>query len=201
MKTSPKLIAIHGLKGSGKDLTASMLRKYVPNSLKFAFGDRLKQMCSVAWDVPLGNFHDETLKEKPLPNGLTPRAMMTGLQGPVKDAFGDDFFAAILREAWAKAKALELSLIVTDLRFPVEMAICRELGASVLKVDRPNNPLYSNFSHVSERGLPVRESDFLLLNPEDKFYLIRQVRAVVEEIWGDDALKSYPFTNAEASEF
>lgn len=201
MQQPPKLIAIHGLKGSGKNLTAKMLMKYALNSDAFAFGDRLKSICSATWNVPLSSFHDEALKEKPIHGTMTPRAMMTRMQSPIKQAFGNEFFADFLRPAWANSLKNKRHLIVTDLRFPVELQVCRSLGALVIHVQRPATGLYEPSNHVSEHGLPLADIDRLLDNSRDKPYLLQQVRNVVKDLWGPAALHAYPFTSTDCIEF
>jgi hypothetical protein len=201
MQQPPKLIAIHGLKGSGKDLTAKILRKYVLNSDGFAFGTRLKQICSVAWDVPLSKFHSEYDKERTLDYGLSPRDMMTRIQGPLKAEFGEDFFAKSLREAWKASLIARNTLVVTDLRFPVELQLCRDLGAVVVHVQRPPSGLYTPSVHASEQGLPIGPVDTVLDNSKDRAHLMLQVRVLVLRLWGANALHSYPFVDSDCVEF
>lgn len=204
MQKPPKLIAIHGLKGSGKDLTATMLKKFALNSNTFSFGDKLKSICVAATGISPIHFYDETLKEKPClsPSGAqyTPRNVMTSMQGPLKEVFGDDFFARDVVGEWAVCLKSGRNLIVTDLRFPVELAVLRDLGAHVLHVHRPVST-YSDFSHVSEKGLPLWGFDYLLQNSGDKASLLQEVRTYVQYLWGPDALHAYPFVPSEIVEF
>lgn len=201
MKHPSKLIAIHGLKGSGKDLTASMLQKYILNSERFAFGDKLKRICSVAFDVPLNYFHDEAMKERGVSEWGTPRGLTMQVADTFRSHFGDDFFAHDLRSAWAKAQANGKSLIVTDLRFPVELRTCRKLGAVVVHVQRPATGLYSPSTHSSEAGLPLDYLDSLICNTGTKSMLLAQVRQLICVVWGPEALKEYPFVDQNCFEF
>lgn len=201
MQQPPKLIAIHGLKGSGKDLTAKMLKKYALNSDTFAFGDKLKRICVAATGIPLLWFYDEALKEAIHEFGLSPRVVMTQMQGPLKDLFGDDFFAIDVVKAWRLSQQKNSSLIVTDLRYQVELKVLRDLGAEVLHVQRPDTGMYTGFTHSSEQGLPLSDLDRLLDNSRDKPYLMQQVRNVVKDLWGASALHAYPFHASDCSEF
>lgn len=152
MDYTPKLIALHGLKGSGKDLAARIIQSYVLNSQTFAFATKLKQICATAWDVSLVNFNDETLNELIISGkDLSPRSMMTYMQGALKEAFGNDVFAKGLVPAWSKALSAGKTLIVTDLRFDVELEVCRNLGALVVHVQRIQmtcTPLQTTFPRV-----------------------------------------------------
>jgi len=186
MSVHPKLIALHGAKGAGKDLVGTYLRRLSFDAQFFAFGTRLKAICSVAFDVPMTHFVLDSLKEKPLPNGLTPREIMTRMQGPLKQEFGDDFFAAPLRAAWDNARRVGHHLIVTDLRFPVELRLCRDLDARVIHVLRPDNNLYAPSDHVSEAGLPLGACDLTILNSSTKADLWRVCQDVALRIYGED---------------
>lgn len=198
MQHPPKLIAIHGLKGSGKDLTASMLMRYVENSIEFSFGRKLKKICAEAFELPLHVFYSEELKETPtVRDGLSPRQMMTGMDKPLKDAFGQNFFAKSLIRVWEDALRHDQTLVVSDLRFPVERDVCDRLGALVVHIQRPPTGLYSDFSHASEAGLPVMPGDFVIDNSSDRTNLLMQVRSLVLHIWGSDALRRYPFVPPE----
>lgn len=202
MDYTPKLIALHGLKGSGKDLTARIIQSYVLNSQTFAFATKLKQICATAWDVSLVNFNDETLKERIISGkDLSPRSMMTSMQGALKEAFGNDVFAKDLAPAWSKALSAGKTLIVTDLRFDVELEVCRNLGALVVHVQRDSNDLYTPSDHVSERGLPLEGRYKVLMNSGDQIYLLHQVRGLIEYVWGRDALRAYPFVPSDLSRF
>lgn len=60
-----KVIGINGWKKSGKDTVALyLIEKY--GAFRTAFADPLKHMCANEYDVPLENFFDQDLKEKPL---------------------------------------------------------------------------------------------------------------------------------------
>ena len=202
MQQPPKLIAIHGLKGSGKDLTAKMLRKYAINSDTFAFADKLKKVCSVAWGVPIDHFYSDTLKEVEVRGtGMSPRTMMTSLSDVIKGRYGEGFFVDEVAYRWREALQDRRHLIVTDLRFPFEAARLRDLGAIVIHVERPGNTLYSASTHASEHGLHKRDHDPVIDNSRDKAYLMQQVRNIVRIIWGEAALHSYPFNPTEVVEF
>lgn len=202
MQYPPKLIGLHGLKGSGKDLSAAMIRKYASNSRCFAFADKLKRMCSVAWSVPLESFYSVALKEEVIPRvGLSPREMMTSMQDVIKARYGEDFFVGEVVGAWEAALRARDSLLVTDLRFHVELQRLREIGAVVVHIGREDKALYRPSTHVSEAGLSGTRWDYVIHNHGDKNYLLRQIRGLVCSIWGEDSLKAYPFIPEEIVEF
>jgi len=60
---SRRILAVSGLKGSGKDAMAEYLSE---GYTRLSFADLLKEMTSKTYGVPLKHFHDQTLKEQPL---------------------------------------------------------------------------------------------------------------------------------------
>ena len=93
MKT---LIAVHGKKGVGKDTFVRMFLEEIAQNKSYvvlAFADKLKDMCSVTFDVPRSVFDDQELKEKVIDrHGMSPRDMMKTLSDVVKAQYGEDFF-------------------------------------------------------------------------------------------------------------
>lgn len=57
------IIGISGRAGAGKDTVADIfIRKF--GFTRVSFADSLKEVCSVAFDIPLQTFHDVNLKDK-----------------------------------------------------------------------------------------------------------------------------------------
>eukprot|EP00514_Thraustochytrium_sp_LLF1b_P000487 CAMPEP_0184521990 /NCGR_PEP_ID=MMETSP0198_2-20121128/8024_1 /TAXON_ID=1112570 /ORGANISM="Thraustochytrium sp., Strain LLF1b" /LENGTH=100 /DNA_ID=CAMNT_0026912749 /DNA_START=1 /DNA_END=299 /DNA_ORIENTATION=+ len=59
-----KIVALTGLKGSGKDTFASGLE--LPSFVHLATADHLKEKASQVFGVPLFHFHNRGLKDGPL---------------------------------------------------------------------------------------------------------------------------------------
>jgi hypothetical protein len=63
---SKVIISLVGVKRSGKSTTASLLEYLLPEANNIAIADKLKQVCSSAFDLDLIYFNSQDLKEQPL---------------------------------------------------------------------------------------------------------------------------------------
>lgn len=146
-----KIIAITGLKGSGKDTIANIICKYDNSFKTIAFADKLKDICAVMfnWNREMlsGRFPESReWREKPDPfwsNELglefTPRKALTTV--------GTDLIrGTILAHIWdiAVKKEIidhpELNYIITDCRFANELYMIKSLNGIVIQVERGNKP-------------------------------------------------------------
>ena len=70
------LIGIHGHAGVGKDTAANFICNTYKNHYIESFAGPLKEAASIAFGIPLENFHDKDLKEETDENwGVSPRAI------------------------------------------------------------------------------------------------------------------------------
>ena len=132
-----RLIALCGLKGSGKSSAASVLAEALP-AARVRFAGPLKDMLRT-----LGLNDEEiegSLKEEPSPKlcGQTPRhAMVTLGTEWGRQMIGEDIWV----EAWKRAVRPHLErgvdILTEDLRFPNEYEAVRSLGGIVVRVTRP----------------------------------------------------------------
>lgn len=157
------LIGVTGAKGSGKDTFAEPFIQAGFKRTKVAGG--LKEMLSslyryAGYDQDMIDRKLEgSLKEKKCNLlGCTPRlAMQTlGTEWRLRDLRNPSLWT----DVWAGKTAELLSegypVICTDIRFDVELDRLRELGGTLIRVDRPG--ISSEDSHTSETemlGLPV----------------------------------------------
>jgi len=199
---NPMLLGIHGLKGSGKDTVADMLGRYLLDHRKFSFGDRLKRICSEAFDVPLTVFYQVALKEDVYgATGRTPRSMMTSMSDALKNQYGDGFFAKDLPAYWYLCKSKGFDLLVTDVRHDVEASVLATCGGTMLHVLRPGSSLYQDFSHISEGGLKINVHDHVIHNDGTKLELLLKVREFLLKWKGPNALDLYPYVPNDAFGF
>ena len=72
-----KIVAFVGLKGSGKDASADLLKKAKRSKGKVSFAKPLKEICSKVFKIPMNYFEQVELKEKKLETSvsLTPRIL------------------------------------------------------------------------------------------------------------------------------
>ena len=156
-----KIIAITGLKGSGKDTTADYIIKQYPNWEKDSFAGTLKDAVSVifGWDRKMlagetpedreiRETRDEYWSEK-FGYEITPRIILQQL--------GTDCLRNHLhKNIWVdslekKVRNTDKNIIITDCRFKNEIEMLKNLGAFFVRVERPPFPQW--FNKVGELNL------------------------------------------------
>lgn len=151
---TPIVVGISGYAGSGKDTLAQSL-SLSQGFVCTAFADKLKEVLSDIYDVPLEYFHERHLKNVPHPNlnGKTPRE--------AAQCIGTEAFRNMMdpmtwvNYAIRKAKgflASGLSVVITDVRFPEEVAAIRQFENNYL-VGLVREGCES-YAHESERHIP-----------------------------------------------
>lgn len=146
-----KLIALCGAAGAGKDTVADMLP-----ARKLAFADALYREVAEAWGVEQHVLRCRETKEKPLdalalfrcaddsfvveshladPWGVarSPRQILQWW-GDYRRAQDPDYFVNATAQHIAKGLG---PLVITDVRFPNEAALVRQLGGQLWQIRRP----------------------------------------------------------------
>ena len=146
---SPLIIALGGLKRSGKDTFAGILAaaaKSRPNLTphRIAFAEPLRRAAAAAYDVPVVEFSDDQIKDVVHPDwGITRRQMLINV-GEAMRGVDADHWTKLLRRgidsfemATANYTPTQRPLhIVTDLRRPNEAKALLDLGATLVLVVR-----------------------------------------------------------------
>lgn len=189
-----KVIAITGLKGSGKDTIASIICKHDNSFKTIAFADRLKDVCALLfnWEREMlsGRFvESREWREKPdefwtkeLGVEFTPRKALTSV--------GTDIIrGTIFNNIWdiiVKKEILDhpnTNFVITDCRFANEIQMVKSLNGIIVQVERGEKPSWWNIAekyNLGELGIeePVElkaihasEKDWIgINNPEHIFY-------------------------------
>ena len=189
-----KVIAITGLKGSGKDTIASIICKHDNSFKTIAFADRLKDVCALLfnWEREMlsGRFvESREWREKPdefwtkeLGVEFTPRKALTSV--------GTDIIrGTIFNNIWdiiVKKEILDnpnTNFVITDCRFANEIRMVKSLNGIIVQVERGEKPSWWNIAekyNLGELGIeePVElkpihasEKDWIgINNPEHIFY-------------------------------
>lgn len=174
------LFGLIGRKHSGKDSVANIIRDATPvdtKVLRFAFADRLKNVCSQMFAFPDNTyFHDQTKKEVVHPeySHMTPREIMQWFgTDVVRKELGEDFWIDRLKIEMNKAieqysQTYEnITILITDVRFKNEARFLEEFTRGVtgwetlmLYVDADERlPPMDPDAHISETGVyDVRDS-------------------------------------------
>ena len=174
--TTSSLIAFCGPKFAGKTTAAKALP---PGYMPYAFANPIRAMLRVL-GVPEANLTDPALKEVPMPQfgGKSAREMMQSLG----TEWGRAHVAPTLWLDRARDKITERlaaggCVVIDDLRFPNEAAIVRELGGTVIAIDRPG--FCHSEGHASEAGIPVHLVDATVTNGTDKASFEAHIHAML----------------------
>lgn len=189
-----RIIAITGLKGSGKDTIAEIICKHDSSFIPLAFADRLKDIVALmfTWnrDMLSGRFPESReWREKPdefwskeLGIDFTPRKALTTV--------GTDLIrGTILEHIWdiiVKKKIIDnpmTNFVITDCRFLNEISVLKSLEAEIIEVQRGELPAWWNIAksyNLGEFGIDLpkelksihpSERDWIGINdPEHIFY-------------------------------
>ena len=189
-----KIIAITGLKNSGKDSIANIICKYDSSFRTLAFADKLKDIAALmfGWDRDMlsGRFPESReWRERPdefwskeLGIEFTPRRALTSI--------GTDLTrGTFLEHIWdiiVKKKILDnpdTNFVITDCRFKNEIAVLHSLGARIVEVQRGELPAWyhdakryhQNFLSMcmpeSLKDIHLSERDWIGINePEHVFH-------------------------------
>lgn len=193
-----KIIAIHGLIGHGKDTLGIALSKAIRSTKgynvynrRFAFTVKLN--VSNLTGIPLEVVDDTSYQEeifdftREQKNTFLPEwnlYLREVLQKYATEAVRN----TIHKDAWIIALQHQLSnhdkndvFIITDLRFPNEVAWLKEQGATLIKIIRPAEGSSPVVTHESEMGLDNALFDFIVTNDKDIRHLEDIALKIVNE--------------------
>jgi len=181
-----QIIGIAGKKYSGKDTLGNyLIEKY--NYQGIAYASALKDVCR-----DIFGFNDEQLygdKKEVVDEfwNKTPREL---LQFIGTDLFREHFHECIPnigKEIWiqvVKRKILntlknnpETKFVITDVRFPNEAQLVKDLGGTIIKLirDLPNSD-----QHASETSIDDIDANFNIYNNETKNHLFQHIDYILQ---------------------
>ena len=179
------LIGITGRARAGKDTAARYLAEQF-NMAHRAFAHPLKLITSVLAGEPLGNFHDDVLKEQHCPAlGMTRRKAMQ-LVGTemVRKHFGPDVWSRLLIDKWRSHGCPPT--VVSDVRFNNEAQAIRAAGGVIVRITRPGEGLVGEAAtHESEQGVSNYLVDFDIPNNGSRaelFCHLSELMAILEGV-------------------
>lgn len=181
-----RLIGITGRAWSGKDTVATLLQERRPGVGRAAFADALKAEAAAAFSADLKLFTDPALKEQPSRQlaavrcsdpgfarylgtlawfgELRPRVIMQQW-GDWRRAADPDYWVRMLAITVDTARGLGfLTFVVTDVRYPNELAWLRGAGGALWRVERPGLKPLSG--HSSEWALHDAPADVTITNDD-----------------------------------
>ena len=170
------LIGFCGKKRSGKDTSANILiEKY--NFKKYAFADALKDACKTIFlfsDEQVNGSKKEVVDKR---WGVSPREVFQKFGTdmfrnnidkyiPQLENVKDDFWVYRFKLWYEKIKKKHpyQNIVITDVRFPNEAKIIKELGGYIIKINRPVFRKKKEDNHISEQHIKTIRSDYEIYN-------------------------------------
>lgn len=173
-----KIIAITGLKGSGK----TEISKYLVSHYAFeriSFADPLKEMLRTMGLTYEQLWGQEKEISSTLLEGATPRHAMQTLG----TEWGRNLIAYDLwSNVWKNKVEHTMSnrIVTDDMRFRNEATMVKNLGGHIITVERPGQE--SKDTHISETETNTVLCDFKIINDGSIFMLKASVDKVMEKI-------------------
>ena len=142
------IIAICGLKGSGKDTISNyFVKKY--GFIKLHFGGILKDVCSIMFNWPRHLLEGDTVESrkfreiedkwwsKKLGFKITPRIALQKIGTDVlRNHFNNDIWSLIIEKKINDLSSKGNNIIIADCRFQNEIKMLRSYGAKIIAVYR-----------------------------------------------------------------
>ncbi len=202
-----KIIAFCGLTQSGKDTAAEGL--YELGYTKSSFAQKLKEVIADVYQVPIEWMNDTILKNTPCKElwGKTPRDILQPVategfrEGGHPDTWVNYLHAKLAMQEKYKNLESEFFLSITDIRFPNEARMLRDIGASLVWIRNPHAIAGTHASESQVESVGKEFADFTIDN--DKTLLtIPELHATVQNIAAKvksvDLTKYDPFKNITA---
>lgn len=169
-----KIIGICGLKNSGKDTIGDIICKHDDSFVKMSFADTLKDITAIlmGWDRELlqgSTIESREWREKAddywsdkFGKMITPRIILQELGTNVlRNQFLQSIWVDSLQK---KLMEMDKNVVITDVRFPNEIDMIKELGGTIYRVERGDLPkwfrkvenhfnIWNNLSYKQSIGL------------------------------------------------
>ena len=178
-----KLIALSGLKQSGKSMASAILSER-HQFVRTAFADPLKRMMQQIPGITMRHTHGD-LKETPMQvlGGKTTRQAMETLGSDWRDTVCTNLWTNIWRENIRQQGYQRV--VVDDLRFPHEVDLVRSLGGLVVFINRQEATDYAAKHGLSdvEAGIPLLDRDFIIDNNGSKEDLTKELDFIVKDVF------------------
>jgi energy-coupling factor transporter ATP-binding protein EcfA2 len=162
----PKIIALTGAKGCGKDTTARILHEAYHESGKrrvrpIAFADPIKHEVMRIFGLPLIADYDAFKRSTLNYNGGTIQGRQVVREiGMMMRRYDVNQFVEYVDDKIQQDP--DAIWVLTDLRFDNELIHLQNLGAKIVKIDRPIGNMID--THITERGFDNSICDIIIEN-------------------------------------
>lgn len=176
------ILGLAGPARSGKDSVAEhMALKHGMGANKlvmtYALADPIRKAAAAMFGLDYFEFTGENPDREVVNDfwGISPRVMLQKLGTECgREVFRQDIWLkrAELELAHAEAGGAEV-FVISDIRFENEADWIRKQGGFIWHINRPS--VMSEDSHVSENGIKVDETDYIVMNTGDLPWLFNAV--------------------------
>lgn len=164
----PRLIAITGAAGAGKDTLADEIVRL--GGMKYSFAAPLKQALNAMFGWTMEQWNDREWKEAVIPwLGKSPRQLAQTLGTEWgRGLVHPELWVLLFKQRYEEHRETygDRPFVVADCRFDNEAVAVASLGGVVLQVQRPGIGGVS--AHVSERGVNGALVDAYVINNTDR---------------------------------
>ena len=164
------IIGLGGKAGAGKSTAAAYLRRY--GFVEMAFADSLKDVAGELFDLNWEQLHG-ALKEVPSARiGNSPRRIMQEFGDACRRIWPEVFISCLRRRLFR----FDGRVVVSDVRFLNEVRALEQLGAMLLRLERPGLPEAGLPGHASEHELDSFQGwSYVIHNDGDLFELYKKL--------------------------
>lgn len=153
------IIGISGKIGSGKDTVANILSNMYPNVKILHFGDSLKDIISIVFNINRSILDTQEGKKAVYPKlGITNREILQKLGSLFRQTFYENIW---IDNVLDKITSDNIVYVIADVRYPNEKKAIEDAGGIVIRIERPGIP---TIDHISETALDNAEFHKVIYN-------------------------------------
>lgn len=178
------IIGLTGAAGCGKDTLANYL--VIDGSWgKYSFASPLKRGLSEMLNIPMDDIENPLVKNEPnYKFGKSIRYMMQSIGTEWgRGMISDDIWVSLAKENILTLKNRHAGVVVSDVRFPNEANMIRDMGGFIIKITRDTDHYLNGIAgHQSEAGIPDSKVDYVVENNYTRKWFFDQVEVAIADM-------------------
>lgn len=185
----PKVIGVTGRKYNGKDTVGNYLVEHFGYK-RLAFADALKDACRCIFGFTDEQLYGSLKETQDVFWKVSPRIVLqyigTNLLrdqlSTIMPDLGNDIWVNVIKKKILDEWTINPNqkFVVTDARFPNEVAMIKELGGTMFRIRRESINAVSD-SHSSEMGIEKLDVDHEIINDKELDDLYQKIKVILEK--------------------